>query len=89
MGERTIEKPRTAPDAGGDAGGDASAGEAAPRGPGAHPLDTWLRSELRGLCPGSAEEPLPPGIAALADRLEARLGEAKDRPAPRAGRRRR
>ena len=45
-----------------------------------HPLDAWLRRELRGLGPASPAEPLPPGMAALAERLEARLREAEDGP---------
>lgn len=41
-----------------------------------HPLDSWLRRELQGLCTESDHEPLPPGIAELAARLEERLGKA-------------
>ncbi|MGM0583878.1 MAG: hypothetical protein ACQEUZ_04445 [Pseudomonadota bacterium] len=60
-------------------------------GPGApHPLDAWLRRELQGPQGGSVPEPLPPGIADLARRLEEKLGDAGangagDRKEPAAG----
>lgn len=41
-----------------------------------HPLDSWLRRELQGLCTESDHEPLPPGIAELAAQLEERLEKA-------------
>lgn len=41
-----------------------------------HPLDSWLRRELQGLCTESDDAPLPPGIAELAAQLEERLGKA-------------
>ncbi len=77
MNEKAIEK--TSEQARGETRPQAKSGEHADE-PGGHPLDTWLRRELRQLGPASAAEPLPPGMAALAERLEARLREAEDRP---------
>jgi hypothetical protein len=44
------------------------AGDAPP-----HPLDEWLRRELEALYADDEDQPLPPGMAELADRLEQAL----------------
>lgn len=41
-----------------------------------HPLDSWLKRELKALSADSEQEPLPPGIAELAGRLEEKLRQA-------------
>lgn len=71
MSARTAEKARPEATPPRDRAGD----------PAAHPLDDWLRRELRALCPPAAEEALPSGIAALAARLEKRLARAGSHPA--------
>ena len=59
MGDRTTEKTGRATEAARD--------------PATHPLDAWLRRELRAMYAGCAREPLPPAIAELAARLEESL----------------
>lgn len=57
---------------------DATTGTGAP-----HPLDAWLRRELQEPRGGAEPEPLPPGIADLARRLEEKLRDAgEERPEP-------
>lgn len=67
MSGKTVEKPE--PEA------EVTAEHSAP-----HPLDSWLKRELKALSAGSEQEPLPPGIAELAGRLEEKLRQASGGP---------
>lgn len=65
-GTETAEPETTAPETDGK-----SDMPVAPNAP--HPLDSWLKRELRALHGESERQTLPPGIAELAARLEERL----------------